>query len=328
VFHNSTTLHRINPQFRGIARENRVVHGFVESAGAKWASFVVGAKKAGRVARVASWSFGGPLMWKTAKLGGQAAKKVYSVGEWGGLTGIEAGKGVWGMTGKPLGTLGLSIGKDISMNLWPGKQEGGSVPRSVIAGIPNLAGGLLFAPFRALNGIRKGITNIFTGGEEGKGTRMSLSEIALAPLSALGSIDITSFSGFRQGIKNVLTLPFKAVNGVRKRIQSVISPPITEPLAPILAPPKEVISAAARSKIQYLLAMQKAGRQIKEGAHRFWNSPDTARAQQAVLWQTRTAEAAAKEQAAQQENVTNLSDSKKKKGASERSEGGKQSKVA
>lgn len=299
-----------------IGRESRPVKAWADIK-SKAADVLFGAKRVGKVMGKASWVFGGPLMWRGVKYGWQGVKKVAGVSEWAGLTGIEGAKGVWGMTGKPLGTMALSVGKDIKRHLWFGKED---IPGNVLRGIPQMAIGLVKSPLELAYGVRDSAENLLKGGWG------MLKDVAtLKPLTktleAIGSVDITSFSGIRKGIKNILSLPFQGLNRVRKDVQAVLTPPVVRPLKGIITPPKKVVSAEFRSKFQYLLGIKAAGQQFKEGALRIKNAPQTARAQQAAIWQMRDTEAAKKVTEQQQGgNVTNMSDYKKGRGASKAEE--------
>jgi len=121
MFHNSTTLHRLSTQNAYTSGENRRVF-FLEGLKSGLASGVESLKVAGtfagRWAKRLSWTFGGPLLWRGAKVGYKGAEWAGEQVETAGRIGLEAAAGVKDMTLVPFVTWVRSAITDVKMNLW------------------------------------------------------------------------------------------------------------------------------------------------------------------------------------------------------------------
>jgi len=202
MFHNTTTLHRLNNNNPLLWSEKRFVNKIEKVptpsnpvAVDKFAKLkVFGGKvmsKLGTVAKVVTWPFGGPILWNTAKgiWGGgkfikKGAKKSSAVGKQAGKGVLKVGRGY---AIRPMAAPFISIKR----NLW-------DVPLAITKGVFSYGIAIAKTPYNTAVGARKGISNLFGG---------------------MKDVVSSTFSG---DIKS-------AIKGVRRSTLGAISPVFTEP---------------------------------------------------------------------------------------------------
>lgn len=288
MFHNSTTIYRFPKNTAFASGERRMAYGILGTIkSAVTTTFSYGKGATVTIAKylnrnpVFRFAFA-PFYWagRGIKWSYEGARYAAYQAEWAARTGIEAGKGlVWKSMARPALTLGYSAIRDVKMCLW-------DLPISVLKGIIRFPVALARSPLELAYGVRDSIASI----------PKNASEL----YRNLVQLDV------RNSVRSLFKLP-----------KDIIAPPIARPLGPMLAPPANVISTATRSKLQYLLAIRDAGRQVKDGVNHIRNARQIAGVQMAAVTAARLErkrKAEEEKEAEKQENIQKVKDLKAGKG--------------
>jgi len=266
MFYNSTTLFHFTQIATPVVGSNRMVFGLLSMARTGVTYAWSGTKIA---ARLASKPFKYAIGTRIAKgVGGatiKGAKTGLNVIETAEHTVLEAGKGLFGMTGAPLLTwAGSSI-----HSVWI-KLRHLSVSAVKCALETPLA--VLQSPLNLVRGVRDSIVNTFQN--------------TIAIGKGIGSFDVKGILG-----------------STRDLIKGALVPPIARPLVPCLAPAGNVISTAVRSELVKLLGIKKGVDHAVNGANRIRNSYSTAKEKVAIINAEREFEAMQRKQEKEQEEA-------------------------
>ncbi len=240
MFHNTTTIHRMNRESAFTGRENRMVNYSMKEFKMDWFKtkyFGRGLKKwAGR----ASWIFGGPIIMKGLSLGAKGVSAVAKGAEWTYETAAEGAKGIKDMTLKPMFTLGTAVADDIKRTrFW-------EVPKASLVAMFRTPMAALLSPYNFLV----------------KGVRASIASI---PNNAK---DIwNNFTSFK---------PIETMRSTRNLIWDVLKNPVTHTLGPILKPLAEVGKEIGRAKWSYVKGTRQAMDDVVGGFNRIKNAPHLA----------------------------------------------------
>jgi hypothetical protein len=285
MFHSSTTIYRFPKNTAFASGERRMVYGVLGAV----KSAVTTTFSVGKTATVATAKYlnrnpifrfaFAPFYWagKGVKWGYEGTKYAAYQAEFAARTGIEAAKGLaWKSTTRPALTLGLSALRDVKMCLW-------DLPISVLKGMIRFPIALARSPLELVRGVRDSIVSV----------PKNVSEL----YKNLTQLDV------RKSISSLFKLP-----------KDIIAPPIARPLGPMLAPAANVISTAARSKLQYLFAMKDAGSQVVDGVKYIRNARQAAAAQMAAVTAERLERKKKAEEEKEMEKQENMQKVKELKG--------------
>ena len=281
MFHNSTTIHRLNSKPALMGGENRMVNYSFGEFKVDWLKFKYGASSVGKVLKASTWVFGGPILWEGAKLGWRGAKYVGRRVEFAGKTAWEATKGVKDATLKPVYTLMSSVAQDVKQTLLR------DTPKAAVQASYKTPIGILKSPWNAVLGVRDSVKGLLHHSWEG------IKDLAtLKPVRRVFEL-LGSGREIVKDTRQLITDTFKRGGSF---VNDTVIKPAGRTLKPIFSPIFNVGEKMALAKYQYIPAVRKAVGQVVDGAKRFVNSPKKTWAEIQGTWAEREAKIAALEE--------------------------------